>query len=76
MRALISLIARVEVMYTNDHLKIFVKHANVEGNITRFSLHRCTIDICTYSRKEILFLKYMSMSLLLIEVGLAHVKIL
>ena len=29
---------------------------NVEGNVTRFGLHKFTFDICTYSRKEILFL--------------------
>ena len=49
---------------------------NVEGNVTRFGLHKCPFDICIYSRKEILFLLYMSMSFLLIEMGLAHVKVL
>jgi len=48
----------------------------VEESVTRFGLHKSTFDICIYSRKEILFLLYLSMSFFLIEIGLTHVKVL
>ena len=55
----------------------------VEESVTGFGLHKCTFDICTYSRKEIYIyiyiyyiLLYLSLSFLLIEIGLAHVKVL
>ena len=54
----------------------------VEESVTGFGLHKCTFDIFIYSRKEIYIyiiyyiLLYLSLSFLLIEIGLAHVKVL
>jgi hypothetical protein len=57
----------------------------VEESVTGFGLHKCTFDIFIYSRKEIyiyiyiyiyILLLYLSLSFLLIEIGLAHVKVL
>ena len=53
----------------------------VEESVTGFGLHKCTFDIFIYSRKEIYIyiyyiLLYLSLSFLLIEIELAHVKVL
>lgn len=45
----------------------------VEGNVTRFGIHKCNFDICIYSRKEKIFLYYFSIIFLFIELGEAHV---